>query len=201
MIRVIIPPKSSRITEAGNHRMPNSRVPKKAWAIALISLIIVIPLVFISYLYFFSPVTTVIIIRHAEKSAAPPDNPVLSPEGQARAQLLVHMLESAGVKAVYATQFARTQQTVEPLAEHLGLQVTVVNADDARGLARQILFQHAGETVVVASHSNKIPQIIAELHGGTIPEIPETQFDRMFVVTVYRWRKAKVVMMKYGNPT
>ncbi|HMF56271.1 MAG TPA: phosphoglycerate mutase family protein [Pyrinomonadaceae bacterium] len=180
--------------------MANSSVPKKAWAIGLASLVILVPLVIFSYLYFFSPVTTVIIIRHAEKSATPPDNPGLSPEGQARAQLIINLLGDAGVKAVYASQFARTQQTVQPIAQHLGLPVTVVNADDARGLASQILSQHAGETVLIASHSNKIPLIIGALHGGSIPEIAETEYNKMFIVTVYRWRKAKVVMLKYGSP-
>lgn len=174
---------------------------KRALAIGLVFLIIFIPLAFISYLYFFQPATTVIIIRHAEKATTPQDNPVLTTEGQARAQLLSQMLEGAGVKALYASQYARTQLTVQPLGERLGLPVTVVDADDAKGLVRKILSEHAGETVVVASHNNRVPIIIAALGGGAIQPITEAQYDRMFVVTVYRWRKAKVFVMKYGAPT
>src|SRR5216684_4306220 len=64
------------------------------------------------------PLTTIILIRHAEKNIEPnnPD-PDLSPAGQARAQEIVRMFGDAGVSAIYATQYKRTQQTVKPLAD------------------------------------------------------------------------------------
>jgi hypothetical protein len=64
---------------------------------------------------------------------------------------------------------------------------------------RQIKLDHAGGVVFVAGHNNTVPAIIAKLNGGTYPTIPETQYDNMFVVTVYRFGKAKTLQLKYGS--
>ena len=71
------------------------------------------------------PVTTVILVRHAEKNIEPDNpNPALSLAGQERAQTLVHMLAGSAITDIYATQFIRTQSTVAPLADRLGLKQT-----------------------------------------------------------------------------
>lgn len=146
------------------------------------------------------PVTTIIVVRHAEKKIEPnnPD-PDLSSDGQARAQEIVRMFGDAGIKAVYATQFKRTQDTVKPLADRLGLPVTQVNSKATAELLQQILNQHAGQTVFVAGHNNSVPEIVAALGGPQYPIIPETEFDNLFIVTVYRTGKAQVVKLKYGK--
>jgi hypothetical protein len=71
---------------------------------------------------FSRPVTTVILVRHAEKKIEPnnPD-PDLTPAGEARAQEIARMFRDAGINAIYATQFKRTQQTVKPLANLTGI--------------------------------------------------------------------------------
>ena len=147
------------------------------------------------------PVTTVIMIRHAEK-VIDPNNPDvdLSPAGQARAQELVRMFGDAGINAIYATQYKRTQQTVKPLADRLGLPINQVNSKNTADLVAQIHAQHAGQVIFVAGHNNTVPEIIAALGGPTYPTIPETEYDNLYIVTVYRTGKAKVVKLKYGAP-
>ena len=147
------------------------------------------------------PVTTVILIRHAEK-VVDPNNPDvdLSPAGQARAQELVRMFGDAGVNAIYATQYKRTQETVKPLADKLGLPVNQFNSKNTTDLVAQIRAQHTGQVIFVAGHNNTVPEIIAALGGPTFPVIPEAEFDNLYIVTVYRTGKAKVVKLKYGAP-
>jgi broad specificity phosphatase PhoE len=176
------------------------RVRLSRWPLYLLTLILAGALCFALYFCFYAPVTTVLIVRHAEK-AATPDNPPLSADGQARAATLARVCADANVRAVYATEFARTQQTVQPLATQLGLSVTQLNANNSDALVNDILSNHRGEVVVVAGHSNTVPEIIARLKGGQITPIAETEFDKLFVVTVYRWRGAKVVQLRYGNPS
>src|SRR5438067_13250377 len=75
------------------------------------------------------PVTTVILIRHAEKVIDPNNSdPDLSPAGQARAQELARMFGDGGINAIYATQYQRTQQTVKLLADKLGVPVNLVDS-------------------------------------------------------------------------
>ena len=155
--------------------------------------------VFAYFTTFRRPVTTVILIRHAEKIIDPNNNdPDLSPAGQARAAELVRMFGDAGINAIYATQYKRTQQSVKPLADKLGLAVNQVNAKNTADLVAQIRSQNSGQVVFVAGHNNSVPEIIAALGGPTFPVIPETEFDNLYLVTVYRTGKARVVKLKYG---
>jgi broad specificity phosphatase PhoE len=179
--------------------MADTRAWLKPWPLYLSMLVLAAALVTF-YLCFYSPVTTVILVRHAEKSATPPDNPVLSAEGQARAQALARVVEGANIRALYATEFARTQQTLQPVADQLHLAVTPINANDADGLVNHILTNHRGEAVLVAGHSNTVPVIIEKLRGGQVPPIADTEYDKLFVVTVYRFGKSKVVQLRYAVP-
>jgi broad specificity phosphatase PhoE len=157
--------------------------------------------VFAYWSTFRRPVTTVIVIRHAEKKIEPNNNdPDLSPAGQARAQELVRMFGDAGINAIYATQYKRTQQTVKPLADKLGLVVNQVNSKNTADLVARIRAENSGQTVFISAHNNTTPEIVAALGGPTFPVIPETEFDNLYIVTVYRTGKAKVVKLKYGSP-
>ena len=156
--------------------------------------------VFAYFATFSRPVTTVILVRHAEKNIEPSNpDPDLSPAGRARAQELVHVLGEEGVNAIYATQYKRTQDTVRPLAAKLGLSVNLVDAKNTQELVNQIITVHSGQTIFVAGHNNTVPEIIAALGGGNFPVIPESEYDNLFIVTVYRSGKAKVVKLKYGS--
>ncbi len=152
------------------------------------------------FVTFRRPVTTVILIRHAEKIIDPNNNDVdLSPTGQARAQEIARMFGDAGVNAIYATQYKRTQQTVKPLADKIGVPVTIMNSKSTGDLLAQIRAQHSGQTIFIAGHNNTVPEIIAALGGPQYPIIPESEHDNLFIVTVYRTGKAKVVKLKYGS--
>src|SRR5260370_22010326 len=158
-------------------------------------------LVFAVLSTFSRPVTTVILIRHAEKVIDPNNaDPDLSPAGQTRAQELVRIFGDAGINAIYATQYKRTQQTVKPLADKLGLTANQVNSKNTADLLAQIRAQNSGQVVFIAGHNNTVPEIIAALGGPTFPPILKTEFDNLYVVTVYRTATAKVMKLKYGTP-
>src|SRR5215510_1352777 len=84
--------------------------------------------VFAYFSTFNRPVTTLLLVRHAEKNIEPnnPD-PDLSPAGQQRAQEIARMFGNAGINAIYATQFKRTQQTAKPLSDRIGVRVTLLD--------------------------------------------------------------------------
>jgi broad specificity phosphatase PhoE len=158
--------------------------------------------VFAYFATFRRPVTTVILVRHAEKNIEPNNSdPDLSPAGQARAQEIVRIFGDAGINTIYATQYKRTQETVKPLADKLGLPVNLVNSKNTSDLVAQIRAQHSGQVIFIAGHNNTVPEIVAALGGPTFPIIPETEFDNLYIVTVYRTGKAQVVKLKYGTPS
>ena len=152
---------------------------------------------------------TVFLIRHAEREDEPRQDPPLKKEGVARAQELARLLASAGIKAIYTSQFARTKQTAEPLATKLGLTLASISLKSNPANPRQIaeestsevvnkIMERTGENVLVVGHSNSIPDVIKMLGGDVVPTIDERKFDDLFIVTVYARGKAKVTHMKYG---
>jgi len=172
---------------------------RTALVFAMLFAILGAVVVFGYYVTFRRPVLTVILVRHGEKVIDPSNPDVdLSPAGQARAQEIVRVFGEAGINAIYATQYKRTQQTVKPLADKLGVPVTIVNSRNTADLVAQIRAQHSGQTVFIAGHNNSVPEIIAALGGPQYPTIPETEYDNLFIMTVYRTGKARVLKMKYG---
>lgn len=156
--------------------------------------------VFSYFATFSRPVTTVILVRHAEKKIEPnnPD-PDLSPEGVARAQEIARVFGESGVQTIYATQFKRTQQTVKPLADRTAVPVSLLDANKTDELVKRIQTNLRGHTIFVAGHNNSVPALVSALAGETYPLIPESEYDNLFIVTVYRFGKAKVVKLKYGK--
>lgn len=148
------------------------------------------------------PMVTIILVRHAEKEVVPPENkdPNLSLSGQTRSQELARMFGGAGITSIFATQYKRTQQTVKPLADKLGLTATVVEAQKTPDLVKQIRASKPGEVVFLAGHNNSVPEIIAALGGPKMPIIPETEYDNLFILLLQSEGSAKLLKMKYGSP-
>ena len=68
---------------------------------------------------------TVFVVRHAEKGPEA-TNPPLTPEGRQRAIALARVLGDSKISAVFASEFKRAQETVDPLAIATGLTTIVM---------------------------------------------------------------------------
>jgi broad specificity phosphatase PhoE len=145
--------------------------------------------------------TVVLLVRHGEKEQG--EDPALSQAGRARAQALVHAASSAGVSAIYATPYRRTQQTAQPLAQQLGLPVTVrdAGAEQARAFVRELLRTHAGQTVLVVGHSNTLPALAEALTGEPLEAVADDEYDLLLVVTLPAAGPAQRVTLRYGAPS
>jgi phosphohistidine phosphatase SixA len=143
---------------------------------------------------------TVVLVRHAERASDPPDDPLLSDAGKRRALALDAVLASAPITALYASEATRTQLTLKPLADRLHLNINhTFTAAQPKELAQAIL-KGKDRVVVIASHSNRLPQIIQALGGGTVPPIDDAwEFDNLYVVTIYATGKASTLRLHYGE--
>ena len=149
----------------------------------------------------FAGITTVILVRHAEKASHDSDTP-LSDEGWTRARELARVLGSTPIDAIYTTQYARTRQTAEPLAKALGIEAKVFASTSsyAAEIAAHIRSKHEGQTVVVVGHSNSTADVARALGAAGVPKIEEPQFDYLFVVTMAGDDEA-ITTLRYGSPT
>jgi len=142
----------------------------------------------------------VFVVRHAERAdagmSATPD-PRLSAAGEARAERLAALLAAAGVTAAYATEYRRTVTTVEPLARHLGLSIQQVPAKDTAALAGRIRASGPDDVVVVAGHSNTVPDILKALGVAEPVTIADDEYDNLFIVVPRGSGPPALLRLKY----
>jgi phosphohistidine phosphatase SixA len=120
----------------------------------------------------------VFLVRHAEKVDNSKDAS-LSAAGKKRAHELARKLRDAGITAIWATEFHRTQDTGKPLADALHLTMKMHPANDSKGLAD--LLQKDGGRPLVVGHSNTLPEIAKAL-GATMAPLRDDEYDALFVV-------------------
>ncbi len=181
-------------------REPRTRL-KTILVFAMLFAVFGAVVLFAYFTTFSRPLTTVILVRHAEKKVEPDNpDPDLAAEGVERAQQIARVFADAGVNAIYATQYKRTQQTVKPLSDRIGVPITLLDSKQTDELVNQIQTTHRGGTIFIAGHNNSVPAIVSVLSNERLPLIPETEYDNLFIVTIYRFGKAKVTKLKYGAP-
>ena len=98
------------------------------------------------------------LVRHAEKVDNSKDA-ALSDAGLARAKRLAALLRDVGISAIFTSEYQRTQQTAQPLADALKLVPQIHAAGDTAGLMA-LLKSQRGRTLVVG-HVNTVPEIAA----------------------------------------
>ncbi|MCU0758692.1 MAG: histidine phosphatase family protein [Steroidobacteraceae bacterium] len=152
--------------------------------------------------YYLTDVSTVIVLRHAEKASFPADDPPLAAEGRARAERLAAMLggpsDAGPVRHVYSSEARRARDTAAPLAARLGVEVETVAGGDVDALVRAVRRDARGETSVVVGHGDTVPQIVAELADGRLQvTLDEGDHGSMFVVTVSSFGPPRVLRLRY----
>lgn len=114
------------------------------------------------------------LVRHAVAGVRDNSNPhddqrPLDDVGLAQAAALVDLLGNETINEVHSSPALRCQQTVAPLAERLGLEVTVAPAlFEGSSSSRSIEFVRSltGRSVVLCSHGDVIPDLLRNLEIG-----------------------------------
>ncbi|MEA1882683.1 MAG: histidine phosphatase family protein [Candidatus Marinimicrobia bacterium] len=141
---------------------------------------------------------SVYLIRHAEKQIIKGEkDPELTRGGFKRAAALADSLGNIQNGVIYSSEFKRTQQTVNPLAATWGTKVNIHTANDPEGQIQRAL-KHCGKMVIIAGHSNTVPNLIS-LFGIEKPVvIPDDQYGELYLI---RWEnnKPNLTISQVGN--
>ncbi len=147
--------------------------------------------------------TMVVLVRHAEPSAAVGGDPDLSPAGERRAaqlgEFLSEILEGRTVDDLYAADTRRSQQTAASVANQFKLPVNLLAGSDWAGLGSRIRRDHRGETVVVVGYANTLPAVVTQLAGSHVT-LDADDFSSVFVVLLPSPGQARVLRLRYGEP-
>lgn len=167
----------------------------------------------------------IVVVRHAEKGSGS-GNVSLTPAGQRRARALVDVIRGP-VRAVYATDWCRTIQTAEPVARAAGVPILVqpqsypsaghadcrpaivsplemlpTELDTPEELAAHLRERGDEGVVLVVGHSSTVDDLVAGVGGGTVDELSEGTFDRLFLVTRSEGSDAgRLFVVRYGEPS
>ena len=150
--------------------------------------------------------TTMIFVRHAERAGPSDTDPGLTPAGQRRAAELARQLVDAdvvaGIDAIYSTDTRRTRETVQPVADALGLPINIYEtAEDNEPVVDAMVDAHKGKIILVVGHSNTVPVLIAALGASKkVPPIADTEYDNIYIISIPWFGKTKTIRLRYGEP-
>jgi phosphohistidine phosphatase SixA len=152
----------------------------------------------------------VFVLRHADRKPEPADE--LTARGRERAELLARMLGESGISAAFRTEFVRARQTLEPLERARGstLSVKIVPSENVptsthvQQVIEAVRSRPPNAVVAVVGHSDTVGEIVEGLLGGQPVEpirIGANEFDRLFILFIDPPRPARLLRLRYGEPT
>jgi broad specificity phosphatase PhoE len=92
------------------------------------------------------------------------------------------VLKDAGLTAIYVSEFQRTGQTAEPLAQALQIEPTRLPRGDIEGLIKGLRTQHADGRVLIISHGLTISHVLKACGHPEEVVIQPEEYDRLFVI-------------------
>ena len=92
------------------------------------------------------------------------------------------MFADSGIKAIYTTEFRRTQDTGKPLAAKLGFPITAVAGRDMNALVAKIKAEHPKDVVMLVGHSNTIPEAI-KAFGGPAVKMADDEYSAIYILS------------------
>ena len=158
--------------------------------------------------------TTIILLRHAERIKNGDQDKTgsyLRPEGRVRAQRLVDAVGDMDVTAIYSPDLGRNLETVQPLADHLGLKVNIIRRSRlsntprlANEFVEKVLSEHAGGVVVWVGNASapvgplggNLQRIYQRL-GGTGE--PPVRYGDLYIISVPDKGPVRITESRFGG--
>jgi broad specificity phosphatase PhoE len=151
---------------------------------------------------------SIIIVRHAERADGEGDVR-LSDAGRQRAERLATILKDAGITHIFVSDRRRTLETAQPVARARNISPSRMAIPErgrgkiepselqVRATLMAIAKLPRTAVVLVVGHSNTVPMFLTRL--GYVPriEIPDDEFDNVFVVTPRATRAPAVVRLRF----
>jgi len=142
--------------------------------------------------------TTVILIRHAER-----DNFfTITAQGRRRAKALVDAVKEMGITAIYSPDLDRNLETVTPLANHLGIDITLtprINKQMVDKIVGEIQTKHPGEVVLLVGNGSGNLRALHHRLGGE-GDGPY-QYGDLYIYAIPNQGPVKVNKSRYGSQT
>lgn len=137
--------------------------------------------------------TTYYVVRHAEKATEPRKDPVLTPEGEQRAERLKEIMLTKSIEKVFSSDYVRTKKTAEPTANALNLPVELYNPANQSSFINTL--KGFDKNTLIVGHSNTIRYVINGLtEEETLKQdLEDNEYSNLFIIKRYRSAKKKPI--------
>ncbi|MDB5221904.1 MAG: histidine phosphatase family protein [Chitinophagaceae bacterium] len=140
---------------------------------------------------------TIYIVRHAEKSTEPANDPHLSIEGKLRAEVLKFLLKDKNIKAIFSTERARNVETATPLSGLINIPIQYYGNDTLPAFLQRAV--NLKKNSLIVGHSNTTVTMINSFDlPHTITNIADDDYDNMFIIKVKKGKAIKIYERVYG---
>ena len=141
--------------------------------------------------------TSFYIVRHAEKSASPKEDPLLTEIGSQRAEMLKIILEKKGIEKIYSTKTVRTMTTGKPLADAQKLEIEIYEPKNQSALIETL--KKSKQNTLIVGHSNTIRHIINGLSEKKFLKIDleDAEYSHLYLVKRGKLGKPRVKVEEY----
>ena len=139
------------------------------------------------------PMLEIILVRHAHAEWVADEARPLSAAGRRDAERLVPLLESLGPDTLYSSPFVRARQTIEPLAERLGMPIEEIEGFRERTLAAGAVPDFEG--AMLASWQD----FSLTFPGGESSVAAQDRIHAAFESLVERHSKKRLIVATHGN--
>jgi broad specificity phosphatase PhoE len=125
------------------------------------------------------------------------NDPELSPAGRERAERLAKFARKYKPHEIFATNYKRVVQTVEPIAKRRGKQVQIYDPRKLAELVQQIMASKT-EHYLIAGHSNTIPPLVNLLAKKDVfKNLVEDEFGVIYVVKIRGGQFKRIEVYEY----
>ncbi len=136
------------------------------------------------------------LVRHAEKSTEPANDPHLTKEGKQRAETLKDLLKNKNINAIFSTQTNRTIQTTTPLGQFINIPIQHYGNDSLPGFLQSVI--SSKKNVLIVGHSNTLIPMIGSLNlPYAIKNIADNDYANLFIIKVKGGKAIKITETTY----
>jgi phosphohistidine phosphatase SixA len=139
--------------------------------------------------------TSIVLVRHAERTEF---TKVLTKKGRVRAQDLVKAAADMNISAIYSPDLERNLDTAMPLAQHLGITITVTPEKSTplvNQIVEEMLDKHSGKTILWVGNVSNLRKMYWRLGGDGEGPI---EYGDLFIMKISENGPVKIVKTHFG---
>ena len=138
------------------------------------------------------------MVRHAEKSTEPGNDPPLTAEGKIRAESLKDILKNKNIKAIFSTERIRTRETAMPLSRLINVPIQSYSNDTTIAFMQKVI--DLKKNALIVGHSNTLLPMLDALHlSHTITTIPDAVHNNVFIIKTKKGKAVSVTETTYES--